>query len=80
MTYIKNIWKSGDKITASKLNNIEAGIKANEEAINNIELIEGPQGPQGPQAPQGPQGPQGPKGPQGEQGPQGPAGASYNDT
>ena len=31
--YISNFWQDGDVITASKLNNIEAGIKVNEENI-----------------------------------------------
>lgn len=76
------VWRSGDVITASKLNSMV-------EAINNMQMIEGPQGPkgdkgdvgpQGPRGEQGPQGikgdigPQGPKGDKGEQGIQGPVG------
>lgn len=40
--YIKTTWKSGDFITANKLNKIEEGIKANEDTINNIQLTELP--------------------------------------
>lgn len=76
------IWRSGDVITAAKLNSMV-------EAINNISSVEGVQGPkgdkgevgpQGPRGEQGPQGikgdigPQGPKGDKGEVGPQGPQG------
>lgn len=61
------VWRSGDTITASKLNSMV-------EAINNIQTAEGVQGPQGPQGEKGEQGPKGEKGdigPKGEQGPQG---------
>lgn len=34
MSYEKTNWQVGDTITAEKLNNIEGGIKANEEAIS----------------------------------------------
>lgn len=40
------VWKSGDVITATKLNTMV-------EAINNIKVIEGPMGPQGERGPQG---------------------------
>lgn len=33
MSYSKNTWVSGDKVTAAKLNNVENGIEANETAI-----------------------------------------------
>lgn len=36
MSYIKNNWKSGDKVTSEKLNNIENGIKGNEKKIENL--------------------------------------------
>lgn len=55
------IWRSGDVITAAKLNSMV-------EAINNISSVEGPQGPKGDKGEVGPQGPQGPRG---EQGPPG---------
>lgn len=34
MSYTETTWKKGDAITAEKLNNIEGGIKANENAIS----------------------------------------------
>lgn len=58
------IWRSGDVITAAKLNSMV-------EAINNISSVEGIQGPKGDK---GDVGPQGPVGPRGEQGPKGDTG------
>lgn len=43
------VWRSGDIITAAKLNSMV-------EAINNIQTVEGPPGPQGVQGPVGPKG------------------------
>lgn len=40
MTYSKQTWKTGDEITADKLNHLEDGLAS-------IELTPGPQGPQG---------------------------------
>ena len=37
MAYIPTEWETGDVITAAKLNNIEDGIVANEEAIDSLE-------------------------------------------
>lgn len=45
MAYTKTDWKTGDLITADKLNNAEAGIAANEAAIG--EIPAGVQGPAG---------------------------------
>ena len=36
MSYIKNVWQSGDKVTAEKLNNIEDGIETAQEAYDKL--------------------------------------------
>ena len=76
--YNKTNWKTGDRITAAKLDKIEAGIDGvNQKAASGATGPQGPQGDIGPQGPQGPQGIQGEKGDKGdkgdpgEQGPQG---------
>lgn len=57
MSYNKTVWVDNETIiTADALNNIEDGIKINEEAIKNIELIPGPKGDTGPQGIPGPVG------------------------
>lgn len=39
MSYTKTTWKTGDVITAEKLNKIEGGIEANETAIENSVFV-----------------------------------------
>ena len=64
--YTKQNWKTGDIITADRMNHIEEGL---------AKLPEGPAGPQGEQGIRGEQGLQGEPGPQGEQGTPGDPGA-----
>ena len=71
MAYEPTTWKTGDVISAEKMNKLEQGVK-NEQV--------GPAGPAGPKGatgergPAGPAGPTGAKGEPGERGPAGPAG------
>ena len=77
MAYTKQNFKDGQVLTAAMLTKMEAGILANEKAIEDIELTPGPQGEQGEKGDPGatgPTGPQGDKGETGETGPQGPQG------
>lgn len=37
MAYIRNTWADGDVITSAKLNNEEAGIEANDQAITALQ-------------------------------------------
>lgn len=67
MAYSKTTWRTGDTITAEKLNKIETGIAQ-------VELTPGPAGPAGAKGEKGDTGAAGPKGDRGETGPQGPQG------
>lgn len=72
--YIKNVWENGDIITSAKLNNIEAGISANEEAIKSISTIKGDKGDKGDIGLTGAKGERGEKGIDGIQGSKGETG------
>lgn len=39
MAYVKTVWETGDVITAEKLNNMEDGMEANEQAIEATDAI-----------------------------------------
>ncbi len=72
-TDVSSTKSKADK-NAAAIANMQGGLPAVWDAINNIQLLPGPEGPVGPVGPVGPQGGQGPQGepgPQGEQGPQG---------
>ena len=67
--YLDIVWKKGDVISSTRLNQMVQYI--NEKAVPGEQGEKGPQGEKGEQGPQGEKGEQGPQGPQGEQGEQG---------